>query len=166
VTPVNNDDYRSTVLQALRPVERAINPATRRAVQIRWDAMLRELAYLRERRDARVQFVSTKGWSVEKLAVLLWCNSFYQLVMGPLESSLRVSMLSLGIDVPISHGSEHFDSRRAAGTKQAVTAFAEVIGRLGFQKRWLCKNTTGDVLFFLDRHERDNEGLFEDLDAD
>jgi hypothetical protein len=165
VATEENEAIRPIVLNALRPLTNAINPATRHSIQARWDAMLRELAYLQGRRDARLQFVTSKGWSVEKLAVLFWCNSFYQNVIGPLESSLRASSLSLGVEIPISHGTEYFNRRRALRTQSATSEFGAVIGRLGFQRNWLFKNTANDIIFYLDRYERDIEGRTAEFDA-
>jgi hypothetical protein len=159
-----NANFRSLVLEALRPVERAVNSATRHVVQARWEAMLRELAYLQEKRDVRLHFVTGKGWSMERLAVLCWCNSFYQLVIGPLESSLRVSTLSLGTLIPIWHGTEYFDRRRAGRTQRTTSEFAAIIVRLGFQRNWLFKNTASDVLYYVERYERDNDAMFDNLD--
>lgn len=88
------------------------------AVLNRRENMLRELRYLEERRDQRLDVARQQQWTKERFEALCGLNSFYQLVLGPLASSSRERFGTLGREVPILYGETlRFDSNRRGPLK-------------------------------------------------
>jgi hypothetical protein len=118
--------------------------------------MLRELEFLRERAQEHFVYVTQKGWTAEKLHVLFMLNSVYQLCIGPLHASARVSA-GLGGKIPIQHGADLFNRRRAHVVNTMALDFVAMVNKLGFQREWMSKNTCGDLIYWIARHERELE---------
>lgn len=138
----------------------ALHPAVRGNVDRRCEAMLRELDFLRERQNENLTYLRSKGWVDERLQVLFVLNSVYQLCIGPLQSSARINA-GLGGDYPIRHGADVFDIGRAGIVIEMVTDFFSMAADLGFLRDWMTKNTCGDLIYWIARHERDLEALQE-----
>jgi hypothetical protein len=152
-----NQQVNATVARVVASLDRAMNAETRRSVRNRWDAMQRECQYLEQKHDARLHYIQAKGWTPQKLGVLYWLNSFYQLLLGPLEAATRTSRLNLGAEVPVLHGTERFDATRRGVTLQAATAFRTLVSELGFSFDWLAKHTARDIIYYIHRDERQRD---------
>lgn len=147
-----NESDENPVLAVLA---QRLAPKPRVSVMRRYDAMVRELAYLNEKREQNLVFIRRRKWSDVRLCSLFAVNSVYQEILGPLQASARESLSGLGRDLPILHGSQRFDSAHAARVNAALDGFFLLVSELGFQRQWMSKNTCGDLIYFIARHERE-----------
>jgi hypothetical protein len=85
--------------------------------------MVRELQYLREKRDENLVFIRKRKWSDVRLRALFAVNSVYQEVLGPLQAAAKGSTSGLGRDLPILHGSQRFDSAQSARVNATLEGF-------------------------------------------
>jgi len=85
-------------------------------------------------------------------------NSVYQLAIGPLHASARATV-GLGLTIPIAHGSDLFDRSRALKVNEMMSAYKSLVEALSIRPDWLTKNTTGDLLYWIARREREAEGV-------
>lgn len=161
------------VLQALT---RNLDPKPRSAVLRRHEAMLRELNFLGVRENENLAFIRARNWTDARLGALFSLNCIYQEVLGPLDASARtgydgaqsqasrlgltprMESHGLGRRYPILHGSQRFDSAHTARVKSAVEDFFELVSELGFRRDWMTKNTCGDLVYYIARHEREKNG--------
>jgi hypothetical protein len=148
-------DQRRTdpVLLALT---RHLDLKPRSAVMRRHEAMLRELSFLGERENENLAFIRSRNWTEQRLSVLFSLNCIYQEVLGPLDASARTGQAGLGTEHPIVHGSLRFDSAHTARVRSAVEDFFTMVGELGFRRDWMTKNTCGDLVYYIARHERES----------
>lgn len=128
----------------------------RNAVMRRHEAMLRELSFLGERENENLAFIRSRNWTEQRFSVLFSLNCIYQEVLGPLDASARTGQAGLGTEHPIVHGSLRFDSAHTARVRSAVEDFFTMVGELGFRRDWMTKNTCGDLVFYIARHERES----------
>lgn len=153
------------VLEALT---KPLDVKVRNAVVRRHAAMVRELEFMVTKQDTRLQFIQSRHWSNEKLSALFALNSFYQEVLGPLDASARARSHSgsvaeerqshgLGSLHPILYGGPRFDSAHAMKVRSAVDDFFWLVRNLGFRREWISKNTSGDIVYWIDRAEREND---------
>lgn len=158
-------DDRDKVLAALT---QRLDPKVRSSVVRRHEAMLRELAFLGSKQDERLTFIRPRGWTDARLSVLFSLNCVYQEVLGPLDASARTGRradtevagapaLGLGSSHPIVHGSNRFDAAHSARVKVAVEDFFEMVNELGLRRDWMTKNTCGDLVYWIARHERERD---------
>ncbi|MGE4049701.1 MAG: hypothetical protein AB7F38_01445 [Piscinibacter sp.] len=156
---------RDRVLAALT---QGLDPKVRSAVVRRHEAMLRELAFLGAKEDERLNFIRPRGWTDARLSALFSLNCVYQEVLGPLDASARAGRradaevagspaLGLGSSHPIVHGSNRFDAAHTARVKGAVEDFFEMVNELGLRREWMTKNTCGDLVYWVARHEREKD---------
>ena len=115
--------------------------------------MLRELKYLSDNGDVRLGAIRRHNWTDAKLSVLFALNSVYQEILGPLDASAREDQAGLGTNHPILHGSQRFDRASSRSIHTGVRDFMTLVAELGFVPDWLTKNTCGDLIFYIDRHE-------------
>jgi len=134
-----------------------LDPAVRRSVHRRFDAMIRELKYLQANRADELTYLNEKGWTEQRLKVLLVLNSVYQLAIGPLHASAR-STVGLGLTIPISHGTDLFDRSKAREVNEMVAAYKSFVEALSIKADWLTKNTAGDLVYWIARWERESDG--------
>ena len=119
--------------------------------------MLRELGFLGERENENLAFIRSRNWSDQRLSALFSLNSIYQEVLGPLDASARTGQAGLGSQHPIVHGSMRFDAAHTARVRSAIEDFFTMVNELGFHRRdWMTKNTCGDLVFYIARHERES----------
>jgi hypothetical protein len=130
---------------------RRLDGPVRATIDRRADAMMRQIAYLSEINDRRLVFVSRRGWTLDRLAVLCSLNSFYQTVIGPLASSARrETRIGLGERIPINYGEEiRFDGERAAEMRALHSAFLRLVGATGLPNTFLHANHADDLIFIL-----------------
>jgi hypothetical protein len=151
----------------LAALTQPLDAKVRSAVIRRHEAMLRELAFLASKQDENLTFIRLRNWPDAKLSALFSLNSLYQEVLGPLDASARtgrqadpdsqgVQAHGLGSSHPIVHGSQRFDSAHTARVKSAIEDFFGLVGRLGFRRDWMTKNTCNDLVYWIARHEREN----------
>jgi hypothetical protein len=136
----------------------AMNPVVRTSVERRYEAMLRELQFLLSCENENLKYLRNKGWSDERLQVLFVLNSIYQLCVGPLQSSGRVTA-GLGGEFPILHGADVFGSSRAALVNGMAADFFFMAAELGFLRDWMTKNTCGELIYWVARHERNLDSV-------
>ncbi len=159
---------RTTIDSVLTALTKPLDAKVRSSVTRRHEAMVRELAFLESKQDERLAFIRTRGWSDAKLSVLFGFNSVYQEVLGPLHASARTGRsadkevnggpaLGLGSSHPIVHGSQRFDSAHTVRVKSAVEDFFGLVAELGFRRDWMTKNTCGDLVYWIARHEREKD---------
>lgn len=132
-----------------------LDPKPRNAVARRHEAMLRELTFLGERENENLGFIRSRHWTDQRLSALFSLNCIYQEVLGPLDASARTGQAGLGLRHPIIHGSMRFDAAHTARVKSAVEDFFAMVGELGFRREWMSKNTCGDLVYHIARHERE-----------
>lgn len=154
--------------KVLAVLTQGLDPKVRSAVVRRHEAMLRELAFLGTKQDERLTFIRTRSWTDARLSVLFSLNCVYQEVLGPLDASARTGRradaevagapgLGLGSSHPIVHGANRFDPAHTARVKAAVEDFFEMVNELGLRRDWMTKNTCGDLVYWIARHERDRD---------
>lgn len=150
----------ATVPRATDPVlaalTRHLDVKPRNAVSRRHEAMLRELGFLGERENDNLAFIRSRNWTDQRLSALFSLNSIYQEVLGPLDASARTGQAGLGSQHPIVHGSMRFDAAHTARVRSAVEDFFTMVNELGFRRDWMTKNTCGDLVFYIARHERES----------
>lgn len=156
---IHQDPVMAALMQPL-------DAKVRRAVARRYDAMLRELAFLGEKKDQNLAFIRSRGWGDTRLGVLFGLTCVYQEVLGPLDASARTGRradvevngapaLGLGSSCPIVHGSQRFDLAHVVRVKEAAEDFFGLVAKLGFRRDWMTKNTCGDLVYWIARHERE-----------
>lgn len=156
-------DYDPVLAAITAPLDAKV----RIAVMRRHEAMLRELAFLVSKQDENLVFIRKRNWPDTKLSALFSLNSLYQEVLGPLDASARtgrqpdsnshgIQAHGLGSAHPIVHGSQRFDSAHTFRVKSAIEDFFGLVGRLGFRRDWMTKNTCNDLVYWIARYEREN----------
>lgn len=135
---------------------RHLDAKPRNAVVRRHEAMLRELAFLGERDNENLAFIRSRKWTDQRLSALFSLNCVYQEVLGPLDASARAGQAGLGSQHPIVHGSTRFDAAHSVRVRSAIEDFFTLVGELGFRRDWMTKNTCGDLVFYIARHERES----------
>jgi hypothetical protein len=141
----------SLVLQALLA---KLAPKPREQVTRRYGHMVRELAYLTERRDENLAFIRSRKWTDRRLNAVFAFNSVYQEVLGPLQASARFSRVGLGREIPILHGSQRFDLSHAMRVNDALSDFHAMLVALDLKRSWMTLNTCGEVVYRLALFER------------
>jgi hypothetical protein len=152
---------RTEVRQILGALTSGLNSKVRESIARRFEAMRRELAYLSDKEDKNLAFIRLANWTEGKLSVLFLLNCFYQHVLGPLQSSTRGGTANIGTKIPIRYGSALYDEARSKSVNSAVSDFHNLVAELGFDRRWLTKNTAGDLIYYIARHEREMRSLFD-----
>ena len=146
---------RASADSILKSLTRGLDHNPRIAVERRYQAMVRELAFLQERQNEDLAYLRTQKWTDERIKVLFGFNCIYQEVIGPLDASTRTSRSGIGSEVPITHGSMRFDGAHSARIRKATDDFFSMVAELGFIRQWMTKNTCGDLVYYIARHERD-----------
>lgn len=145
----------STTDSVFKALTKPLDYRPRIAVERRYKAMVRELVYLQERQNEHLVFLRKREWSDERLRVLFALNCLYQEVIGPLDASTRTSNVSLGWQHPISYGQMRFDRGHSYVVRRATEDFFTMVSKLGFLRGWMTKNTCGDLVYWIARHERE-----------
>lgn len=135
-----------------------VDKKIREAMLRRYDAMERELKYLADKEDRNLSFIRSRRWSEERLLVLFILNSFYQQIVGPLQSSARGGIAKLGTVVPIKHGTTIYGTARSSKVNSAANDFFKLVSSLKYERKWMTKNTAGEIVFSISEHERELSG--------
>ena len=138
-----------------RALTKNLDRKPRAAVERRYQAMARELGFLQERQNENLTYIRSREWSDEKIKVLFGLNCIYQEVIGPLDASTRVGSSGIGSTYPIAHGAMRFDGGHSFKVRQATNDFFSMVAQLGFLREWVTKNTCGDLVYYIAKHERD-----------
>lgn len=133
----------------LKPVERR----PREVVLARHAAMVRELKFRTANRDEALGYLRDRGWTDARFHVLFALNCVYQEILGPLQAASRAGVAGLGTTYPITHGALRFDPAYSEHVNFVIVNFMEVLSKLHFTRDWLHKNTCGDLIFYIARHE-------------
>ena len=137
---------------ALKTLTTGLDSDLRKKIQVRVDALMREIKYLKENDDTRLSELEIKGWNSERLEIICVLNAFYQLILGPLASSAREKTGVLGEEIPILYGELlRFDTDRNRKIRSAHQAFTEIISGLPGQLNLLTASHASDVVFALNK---------------
>jgi hypothetical protein len=119
------------------------------------EAMLRDLAYLAHTADPVFLRARDRGWTAERVQVVLAINAFHRTIMGPLEAAFGVELkVGLGRSLPIVYGRTlQIDTKRGAPTRKALAAYHRLLDELGFSAAWLSMTRVSDVLFSMGHDE-------------
>ena len=103
----------------------------RQLIDKRVSAFKRQLEYIKAKDNTHLIKLYSNNWNDEMLKVVFVLNSFYQLVLGPLDSSARSSTLNgLGSEIPITYGASiKFNASRSHKINKAVESFNNIIAR-------------------------------------
>jgi hypothetical protein len=119
--------------------------------------MVRQLEYLKAKQDARLIDAERAGWTVSRLGIVCWLNSFYQIVVSPLAASaLPSSQLALGTEIPIFYGGITFDLARRANVEAMDRAFAALCRASGIGPRMLIAHRAEDLVYIISRQDSDH----------
>ena len=118
----------------------------------RYKVLLSELDYKSKQKDKCLNKLRLFDWDYERLKYLLALNSFYQVVLLPIEAVSKSGTNGLGDDVEITYGKKmRHNADSASVFKTMVAEYAAVCADFGASKRLLTANRTGDILFNLER---------------
>jgi len=127
----------------------------------RYDMLVSHYNYLLEQENQFLLFTLKNGWFNEKYNVLFSLNSFYQIVIGPLVSSGRISnTIGLGSEIPIVYGNSiKFDSYHCYQTQKIYREYILSIHKIdsSFKEWWLSLNKTDDIVFYVYKSIKENE---------
>lgn len=145
-----------TVAQALT---RGMDSQVRGLIERRVKFMLGQLAYLKEKQNEDLKNAAKAGWTIRKLEVVCWLNSFFQIVVSPLASSATPSsQLDLGGAVPIHYGELIvFDSNRRTETNRMERAFYAVCSASGIESYMLSAHHANDLVYLISKRISENE---------
>ncbi len=130
-----------------------MDPHVREVIERRTGFMVRRLKYLQQQNDRRLADVERAGWTVRRLEVVCWLNSFFQIVVSPLAASAVPGFpLDLGGATPITHGSITFDSERRATIGFMDHAFFAACVASGINRPMLTAHRADDLIYLLARH--------------
>jgi hypothetical protein len=131
----------------------------RQLIDKRVSAFKRQLEYVKTKDNQHLIKLYSNNWNDEMLKVVFVLNSFYQLVLGPLDSSARSSTNSgLGSDIPISYGkSIKFNASRSRKINKAVESFNNIIAKLEINSFVMGLNSANDIVFNLAKDLYENE---------
>ncbi|KPV96783.1 hypothetical protein AN214_01244 [Pseudoalteromonas sp. P1-9] len=123
----------------------------RQLIDKRVSAFKRQLEYIKTKNNSHLLKLYSNNWNDEMLKVVFVLNSFYQLVLGPLDSSARSSTLcGLGSDIPISYGSSiKFNVSRSRKINKTVESFNNIIVKLEINSFVMGLNSANDIVFNL-----------------
>lgn len=136
---------------------KSLDVKLKRSVIGRHEAMMRELTYLNEKKNETLKFIRQHHWTDDRLSVLFALNCLYQEVLGPLAASARGGTAGIGTVNAIVHGSNRFDRAHSRKVLAVVQDFNTLAAELGFHQAWMTKNTCGDLIYWISRHEKDSE---------
>ena len=141
------------LVNLLKPVQ----PRPRQAALQRHAAMVRELRFRASNSDQALEYLRGRGWSDARFFVLFALNCVYQEILGPLQAASRSGIAGLGTDHPIIHGTKRFDPAQSERVNLAILEFMALVSELRFSREWLYTNTCGDLIFYIQRYERELE---------
>lgn len=121
--------------------------------------MLSQLAYLKEKDNKDLKNAERAGWTIKKLEVVCWLNSFFQIVVSPLAASATPSsQLDLGGAVPIHYGELiKFDSKRRTETSRMEESFYVVCSASGIDNYMLSAHHANDLVYLISKRLSENE---------
>lgn len=123
----------------------------RQLIDKRVSAFKRQLEYTKTKDSPYLLKLYSNNWNDEMFKVVFVLNSFYQLVLGPLDSSARSSTISgLGSDIPINYGTSiKFNASRSRKINKAVESFNNIIAKLEINSFVMGLNSANDIVFHL-----------------
>jgi hypothetical protein len=142
-----------SVKRIAAPALNALDVRVRQSITRRVDAMMRELAFLADRKDKALAFIRRRGWSDERLQFVFVLNSIYQQVLGPLQAVARGGPEGLGRTIPVRYGSTSFDRDTTRNAQVAMRDFLAMLAELQLPQTWLQSNTCGDIVFCISKLE-------------
>lgn len=123
----------------------------RQLIDKRVSAFKRQLEYIKTNDSPHLLKLYSNNWNDEMFKVVFVLNSFYQLVLGPLDSSARSStVIGLGSDIPISYGTSiKFNASRSRKINKAVESFNKIVAKLEINSFVMGLNSANDIVFNL-----------------
>lgn len=146
--------------EALRGIlSRDLDYKVKRAFERACDAMLRELAYLQQRNDRRLDAAMSAGWTLERVKIVIVLNSFHRIVLGPLAAAYQTPARNgLGATIPIKYGTSFtVGDRDGVHVRTALKTFDDIVTSKGIRSYWLNVGRLSDLLFSLGRQDVDRE---------
>jgi len=139
-------------------VRAALDPELGFRVDARVDAMVRHFEYLRAVDFSALVVAQRAGWSMERLAVLAFLNSFYQIVLSPQQAfAYGNAPAGLRREVPVVFGHLRFDAERARAVRAAHDAFMALLAEVAVPSRILWAAHADELLLVLNRQVGPNE---------
>ncbi|MEC8965005.1 hypothetical protein ACO1HB_09835 [Alteromonas macleodii] len=131
----------------------------RQLIDKRVSAFKRQLEYIKAKDNTHLIKLYSNNWNDEMLKVVFVLNSFYQLVLGPLDSSARSSTLNgLGSEIPITYGASiKFNASRSHKINKAVESFNNIIARSEINSFVMGLNSANDIIFNLAKELHEDE---------
>jgi hypothetical protein len=145
-----------TVAQLL---SRGMDTQVREIIERRTAFMVSQLNYLNGRQDRHFTNAERAGWTLKRLEVVCWLNSFFQVVVSPLAASAtHSSQLDLGGATPILYGSKlRFDTERRTNIESMHRAFFSVCAASGIDPAMLAAHRAEDLVYLISRRISENE---------
>lgn len=131
----------------------------RQLIDKRVSAFKRQLEYIKTKDNLHLIKLYSNNWNDEMLKVVFVLNSFYQFVLGPLDSSARSSTENgLGSEIPISYGNSiKFNASRSKKINKAVESFNNIILKLEIDSFVMGLNSANDIVFNLAKELYEDE---------
>lgn len=128
-------------------------------IMSRIDAMKSQLKYLHGKADSKLLFILKKGWSYERLEILIELNSLFQIFIGPFSSCNSFSSkCSLMNKIPILYGDNLlFDKAYRGNINNIERDFLEILTKLKIPPKWLHSNNTNDLIFIMFSELQDDD---------
>lgn len=122
-------------------------------IEKRVSAFNSQLEYIKTQNNTHLTKLYSVRWNDEMLRVVFVLNSFYQLVLGPLASSARISSpCGLGREVPIIYGSSiSFNTSRNRKINKAVEIFDAIIREAYIDHHVMGLNSANDIIYKLSK---------------
>lgn len=131
-------------------LEQRLDADTRRRIDWRVGAMVREMGYIAERRPSEMESLASRQWSRDRLEIICALNSFYQMVLAPLSSWAHThTEHGFGRDIVVTHGQLRFDETRRRQTLAALLGFFNIVRNLGIPRAALRANHFEELVVVL-----------------
>lgn len=139
----------SPITRLRRMLTTGLEAPTRQRFDRLLDALLRDLHYQSERENNAVGAAAARGWTRERVEVVLVLNAFHRIVIGPLEAAYTTSTkLGLGTKVPIRFGSTlRIDSQGGQPVRRAIREYHLLLVRRGLLFPYLNMTRVSDILY-------------------
>lgn len=145
--------------RVLEILERGLDHEIGRSLRTASDNLRRQLRFLHDTKKPQLATVSKRGYSHERLSVILDLAAFFHIVVAPLAASGRDTTSGLVTKLPVLHGSNVFDKESSHRSRAMEVAFYRVLGRLHIRTSWLSILNADDITWRIARSlDEDSHG--------
>jgi hypothetical protein len=137
-----------------------LDPELGRELRDRNEALLRGLRFLDATKSEHLKLITSRGYTRERLEVILFLAAFHHTIIGPLTASTRPTPIGLGSKTPVRHGGSTFDSMTAKRRKAMATDFATLLRSLEIRPAWIHVLAADDIVFRIFKTFEDRDGAF------